>query len=85
MVSGVDKSRDAGWSVVKWSGVVSGVDQSRDAGWSAVECSRVVSGVDQSRDAGWRTSFLSRVDELNKLASLQCMGLHSSAGKALQR
>ena len=30
-------------------------------------------------------SFLSRVDELNKLASLQCMGLHSSAGRALQR
>ena len=30
-------------------------------------------------------SFLSRVDELNKLAGLQCMGLHSSAGKALQR
>ena len=29
--------------------------------------------------------FLSRVDELNKLASLQCIGLHSSAGKALQR
>ena len=30
-------------------------------------------------------SFLSRVDKLNKLASLQCMGLHSSAGRALQR
>ena len=30
-------------------------------------------------------SFLSRVDELNKLARLQCMGLHSSAGRALQR
>ena len=30
-------------------------------------------------------SFLSRVDELNKLAGLQCMGLHSSAGRALQR
>ena len=30
-------------------------------------------------------SFLSRVDELNKLASLPCMGLHSSAGRALQR
>ena len=30
-------------------------------------------------------SFLSRVDELNKLASLQCMGLHSSTGRALQR
>ena len=30
-------------------------------------------------------SFLSRVDELNKLASLQYMGLHSSAGRALQR
>ena len=30
-------------------------------------------------------SFLSRVDELNKLASLKCMGLHSSAGRALQR
>ena len=29
--------------------------------------------------------FLSRVDELNKLASLQYMGLHSSAGRALQR
>ena len=29
-------------------------------------------------------SFLSQVDELNKLASLQCMGLHSSAGRALQ-
>ena len=29
-------------------------------------------------------SFLSRVDELNKLAGLQCMGLHSSAGRALQ-
>ena len=28
---------------------------------------------------------LSRVDELNKLASLQCMGLHSSTGRALQR
>ena len=28
-------------------------------------------------------SFLSWVDELNKLASLQCMGLHSSAGRAL--
>ena len=28
-------------------------------------------------------SFLSRVDELNKLASLQCMGLHSSAGRAI--
>ena len=26
-----------------------------------------------------------RVDELNKLASLQCMGLRSSAGRALQR
>ena len=31
-------------------------------------------------------SFLSRVDELNKLASLQYMGLHSFiAGRALQR
>ena len=30
-------------------------------------------------------SFLSRVDELNKLASLQCMGVYSSAGGALQR
>ena len=30
-------------------------------------------------------SFLSRVDELNRLASLQRMGLHSSAGRALQR
>ena len=30
-------------------------------------------------------SFLSQVDELNKLAGLQCMGLHSSAGRALQR
>ena len=30
-------------------------------------------------------SFLSRVDELNKLACLQCMGLHSSAGRAQQR
>ena len=30
-------------------------------------------------------SFLSRVDQLNKLASLQYMGLHSSAGRALQR
>ena len=30
-------------------------------------------------------SFLSRVDELNKLASLQYMGLHSSVGRALQR
>ena len=29
-------------------------------------------------------SFLSRVDELNKLACLRCMGLHSSAGRALQ-
>ena len=27
----------------------------------------------------FNVSFLSRVDELNKLASLQCMGLHSSA------
>ena len=33
----------------------------------------------------FRVSFLSRVDELNILASLQCMGLHSSAGRALQR
>ena len=33
----------------------------------------------------FNVSFLSRVDELNKLASLQCMGLHSSAGRALQR
>ena len=32
-----------------------------------------------------RVSFLSRVDKLNKLAGLQCMGLHSSAGTALQR
>ena len=30
-------------------------------------------------------SFLSQVDELNKLAGLHCMGLHSSAGRALQR
>ena len=30
-------------------------------------------------------SFLSRVDGLNKLAGVQCMGLHSSAGRALQR
>ena len=30
-------------------------------------------------------SFLSPVDELNKLAGLQCMGLHSSAGRVLQR
>ena len=30
-------------------------------------------------------SFLSQVDEPNKLASYQCMGLHSSAGRALQR
>ena len=30
-------------------------------------------------------SFRSLVDELNKLASLQYMGLHSSAGRALQR
>ena len=29
--------------------------------------------------------FLSPVDELNKLANLQYMGLHSSAGRALQR
>ena len=29
-------------------------------------------------------SFLSRVDELNKLACLQYMGLHSSAGRALR-
>ena len=29
--------------------------------------------------------FLSRFDELNKLAGSQCMGLHSSAGRALQR
>ena len=28
--------------------------------------------------------ILSRVDELNKLASSQCMGPHSSAGRALQ-
>ena len=28
-------------------------------------------------------SFLSRVDELNKLACLHCMGLHSSDGRAL--
>ena len=33
----------------------------------------------------FRASFPSRVDELNKLTSLQCMGLHSSAGRALQR
>ena len=30
-------------------------------------------------------SFLSRVDKLNKLACSHCMGLHSSAGRALQR
>ena len=33
-------------------------------------------------------SFLSQVDKLNKLnklASCQCVGLHSSAGRALQR
>ena len=30
-------------------------------------------------------SSLSRVNELNKLAGLQCMGLHSSAGRALRR
>ena len=30
-------------------------------------------------------SFNSRVDELNKLAGSQFMGLHSSAGRALQR
>ena len=30
-------------------------------------------------------SFLSRVDELNKLACPQCMGLYSSAGRKLQR
>ena len=30
-------------------------------------------------------SFLSRVDELSKLACLKCMDLHSSAGRALQR
>ena len=30
-------------------------------------------------------SFLSGVDELNKLACLQCMDLHSSAGSTLQR
>ena len=29
-------------------------------------------------------SLLSRVDELNKLAFFHCMGLHSSAGRALQ-
>ena len=29
-------------------------------------------------------SFLSRVDELNKLVCTQCMGLLSSAGRALQ-
>ena len=29
-------------------------------------------------------SFLSRVDELNKLAGLQCVGLHGSAGRAVQ-
>ena len=29
-------------------------------------------------------AFLSRVDDLNKLACLQCMGLHSSDGRALQ-
>ena len=32
-----------------------------------------------------RISFLSRIDELTKLAGLQCRGLHSSAGRALQR
>ena len=35
--------------------------------------------------SSFSVSFLSRVDELNKLACLHCMGLHSSAGKALQR
>ena len=30
-------------------------------------------------------SFLSRVDELNKLAGSQCLGLQSSAGRVLQR
>ena len=30
-------------------------------------------------------SFLSRDDELNKLAGLQCMGVHSSAGRVLGR
>ena len=30
-------------------------------------------------------SLLSRINELNKLAGLQCMALHSSAGRALQR
>ena len=29
--------------------------------------------------------FLLRADELNKLACLQCMGLHRSASRALQR
>ena len=32
-----------------------------------------------------KLSELSLVDELNKLACLQCMGRHSSAGRALQR
>ena len=32
-----------------------------------------------------RMKFLSRVDELNKLACLPCMDLHSSDGRALQR
>ena len=39
----------------------------------------------QFKIISFSVSFLSRVDELNKLASLQCMGLHSSAGRALQR
>ena len=30
-------------------------------------------------------SYLSQVDELNKFACLQFMGLHSSAGRPLQR
>ena len=30
-------------------------------------------------------AFLSWVDEFNKLACSQCMGLHNSAGRALQR
>ena len=38
-----------------------------------------------NRNLSNREIALSRVDELHKLASLQCLGLHSSTGRALQR
>ena len=47
------------------------------AEWNDVNCGNTI------EMSMWPSQWIARVDELNKLASLQYMGLHNSAGRAL--